>query len=90
MLKNKISIIKIIINIYIFNFILNNMKILFLKSILKVIENMDYNHWIQNKMDKAIMTKLYIQFMLVNTSKEIIFIYIILKNVGYVWEMFLG
>lgn len=40
MLKNKISIIKIIINIYIFNFILNNMKILFLKSILKVIENM--------------------------------------------------
>ena len=84
MLKNKISIIKIIINIYIFNFILNNMKILFLKSILKVIENMDYNHRIQNKMDKAIMTKLYIQFMLVNTSKEIIFIYIILKNVGYV------
>lgn len=90
MFKNKISIIKIIINIYIFNFILNNMKILLLKSILKVIENMDYNHRIQNKMDKAIMTKLYIQFMLVNTSKEIIFIYIILKNVGYVWEMFLG
>lgn len=84
MFKNKISIIKIIINIYIFNFILNNMKILLLKSILKVIENMDYNHRIQNKMDKAIMTKLYIQFMLVNTSKEIIFIYIILKNVGYV------
>lgn len=84
MFKNKISIIKIIINIYIFNFILNNMKILLLKSILKVIENMDYNHRIQNKMDKAIMTKLYIQFMLVNTSKEIIFIYIVLKNVGYV------
>ena len=84
MFKNKISIIKIIINIYIFNFILNNMKILFLKYILKVIENIDYNHRIQNKMDKAIMTKLYIQFMLVNTSKEIIFIYIILKNVGYV------
>ena len=84
MFKNKISIIKIIINIYIFNFILNNMKILLLKSILKVIENIDYNHRIQNKMDKAIMTKLYIQFMLVNTSKEIIFIYIVLKNVGYV------